>query len=625
MWCLVFVLWSQLPPRRFAHPCRDMLQYSVTDDHSTRAHDLWPWTLAQGRPERGEAESKGDEILPTIRRATRGSIMPTQQMIDHRTVLPSDGSGPMASYRPSARGPSGLRRLLTTLGWGVAGWMLTIALAVGWACLTTSGSSALIRLLMSRYVRGAQIAVADIDGTLVQGITFHHVTLHQLTHLPPGSELIAEQIHVMLTPRELLSSRLEASELHLRIPGYVEEALASRVAGSLADGFSVHNVELHGLRRLDPAATAFIQRVDVAAPMLHGLDLHQARVSVHNGRVVLPDADPIIVFGRLDGGQLDAQLYSRSLNTKEILQVFPTFRLLRTTIGTLVEVRVDVGGTWHEPLFTGTYRVEKLTRRGFSLVNAPGALQLRLSGLEAAESLQLYGDVTFLGGTLAGPHSSVRLEPSRITFVGDPTVPQFDLRGTSTVKGTSIRIAFKGTWYAPDLTVASSPPLPPDRLLLMLVTGQHWAGTESIMNEGELSPDVARDFIDYFFFGGLGSRLAQRLGISDVSLRYAPETNTIGVTTTIADRMAVTYQAEQPRGRPADQAKPSAEPEPGPTYKIGAEYRVTENTSFKLEGEREFTRTDKTQPLATTTPSTSTAGAVPQTRDEVTLKVERRF
>jgi len=143
-------------------------------------------------------------------------------------------------------------------------------------------------------------------------------------------------------------------------------------------------------------------------------------------------------------------------------------------------------------------------------------------------------------------------------------------------------------------------------LLVMLATGQPWKGMESSYQSGQLNPDLARDFLDYFLLGGSGSKLAKKLGISEVSFKYDAASQGIKATSPITDKIGVIYGVEQ--------TKPSGENQAVTTqYDVGAKLKFTD--SLSLTGETQINKQD-----AQTVP-----GEQPKPEDKVILKYEFKF
>ena len=211
-------------------------------------------------------------------------------------------------------------------------------------------------------------------------------------------------------------------------------------------------------------------------------------------------------------------------------------------------------------------------------------------------------------------------------FATQPPSVSFDVQATSSIGGTSVRLALRGTYDQPDLRLTSAPPLPQGVLLAMLVTGKPWRGATDALTHGVLSSDLALDFLDYFVLGGLGSTIANRFGISGLSLRHQPGTNRLGVETTLVDRVSVGVEVDPSTltiAHPpaSSDATPASEYNAPIPYKIGAEYKLNATTSLKLEGER----TVLDAKASDQTSATTEASSMPQTDDTVLFKFKKQF
>ena len=102
-----------------------------------------------------------------------------------------------------------------------------------------------------------------------------------------------------------------------------------------------------------------------------------------------------------------------------------------------------------------------------------GALRpdLRLGGTGRIPRLlgTIYVDPT----AIRMPASTVRIESGTISFrPSDPFVPELELFGTATKFGHQISLLVTGPYDAPETTLTSSPPLPREDIMLLLLTGQ---------------------------------------------------------------------------------------------------------------------------------------------------------
>ena len=137
----------------------------------------------------------------------------------------------------------------------------------------------------------------------------------------------------------------------------------------------------------------------------------------------------------------------------------------------------------------------------------------------------------------------------------------------------------------------------------MLATNKSWKMTEGALVKGQMSPDVTRDFLDYFLFAGSGDRLAQFFGLKNLNFQMNGKTKGIGVKKDVTDNLGVSYAVE----------KEETKEKNGTTaQKIGSEYKLSD--SVTVETEREL-KQEKTTDLQDKT----------STDDKVLLKYKKSF
>ena len=71
------------------------------------------------------------------------------------------------------------------------------------------------------------------------------------------------------------------------------------------------------------------------------------------------------------------------------------------------------------------------------------------------------------------PATTVRLESGTVSFrASDPFMPELEVYGSATKFGHQVSILVTGPYDAPEVTLTSSPPLPREDIMLLLLTGQ---------------------------------------------------------------------------------------------------------------------------------------------------------
>ena len=345
--------------------------------------------------------------------------------------------------------------------------------------------------------------------------------------------------------------------------------------GTLIGGTTYQDITLENLKWFPVPNTLKIQALAVK---INSLSLEGITVKIENARLILPYSDPILFYGTIENALLDLNFYTKSISDRQIKGLFDP-GALRGITADIHDIDILVKGSLEEPLVTGALAIVKITSNGFSLEEAPCVFTLRFE--DVTGPLKLHGPLTCQAGTIRGEKTAVvRLQESRILFSGNPENPELDIKASSTVENTKININLKGALKKPDLHVYSDPPMPEDRILLALATNKTWQTSIDLLNNETISPDLARDFIDYFLFGGQDDKFAKQFGLKSISVKYDAQGKGVAVTKDLSGRLEGRYEIED-RTQPEGQEDIS--------QKIGGEYKVTDGLS--LEAQRELKRT----------------------------------
>jgi len=370
--------------------------------------------------------------------------------------------------------------------------------------------------------------------------------------------------------------------------------------GSLARTLVFHDIEIKDSKILRRSNFVRIQRLEV---YFKSFNLGGINVKIYNGRLQLPASELIVFHGSLKKSILDGNIYSKGFNVEGLVGFFSEIKELKDISGSVSGIDIYVKGTVPEPKFSGECQIERLMRNGFSLSNCSALFNLQLKDVNKEQKLN--GTISLNSGKIIGPKTAlINLRESKISLFGDPKKASLDLKGTSNVEGTKITIVLKGTFDKPELKLTSDPPLSQERLLVMLITGKSWKGTEVALGNRQFSPDLVKDFVDYFVFSGSGSKIAQQLGISDISVTLEQQKKGVGVKKAITEKIDASYTIEQ------SQAK---EEMPTTTQKLGGEYKVTEDIS--VGAEKELKQGNKSE--------ASPEGQ--KTNDQVMIKFKKTF
>ncbi len=474
-----------------------------------------------------------------------------------------------------------------------------ILLALGvwgawWLVSTTPGARSWLPIVLRHAIPAKQFHLGAIDGSLLNGLRLSKMSIAELPGWWGKSRIVIEG--------------LETSSLLQALSGQ--------------GGLRLHDVQWTDAPF---AADVSVQRIEIQWP------IQWDRVQlIENARLRLPLSEPILLAGSQQHGRFDLKLYAKTLDVHEVVALLTHAPAWQSLAGIVNDLDVSIEGPVNGLMWRGSWQVTRLSRYDFTITECPGTFTLTMRGLPA--TLTTEGDITCQAGTVSSRQTVASLLPSQVVFT--PTAvgvsATFDVQATSTVGGTPIRMALRGTTQQPDLRLTSTPPLPQGVLLAMLVTGKQWKGAQDALTQGVISSDLALDFIDYFVLGGLSGKIANRFGISGLSLRHNPETNRVGVETTLVDKLSVGVEVEPSTligisGTPSPPSTPTdatATRSPIP-YKVGAEYKVNETTALSLEGER--TVLDHTASTSASPADAQTQPAGPQTDDKVLLKFKKQF
>ena len=410
-------------------------------------------------------------------------------------------------------------------------------------------------------------------------ITIFFTLVYYFTHTTSGSSFIV---------KSLLKNYFEPEKLEIKT-----------IKGSFSDVLTFQNIEIEDVYGLPQGSILKIQKLDTRVV---SFGLGGVFLDVFNGRLFLPNSDPILIQGDFKNGILNLNAYSKQVGLRALFDLFAENKALKNISGVISDLDIDIKGSFLEPQLTGNFFIKQLSHNGFSILDGPGKLSLNLKDIK--DDLGLNGEIIINSGMISAYNTIITIQPSKIIFLGNPKNPSFDFKGISNIEKTKINISLKGTIDRPEIKLTSNPQKAQEKLLIMLATGKGWSRTESGIKKGQLTPDVAADFIDYFVFGGSGSKLARQFGISRLSVKFDKNTKGFGVTKEVTNKTEVSYGVEQTQ----------IEGQNGKaTQKVGAGYKLTNTIS--LEGEREVQQQDK----ASQTQDES------KSNDKLILKYEKKF
>lgn len=345
-----------------------------------------------------------------------------------------------------------------------------------------------------------------------------------------------------------------------------------RMEGSLIRGIHVFNMEIRSPLIAREGSVLRVQEFEVR---LVRLALYGLQVGVINARVIDPRADPVVIEGDFHDEHYNLNVYSASFDLGVLRRVIKKFRNPPPLQGELKDLDLFLSGTLQRPVLQGTFTVDHIPQNGFVLHDTPVRADLyfeRIGGLWAP-----YGRLFIASGDLQAPHALVRLGESRVTFTGDVRDPELDIKGRAVVARVPIEITVKGTRNDPRVHLVSDPPLAEEQLVLMLTTGKRWDSLSAGAMTRGMTPELTGDFVDYFFFGGSGLRVAKLLGLSGISYRLDATSQGVTFSKDISDRLGVGYGVEM--------STLSAEGQDGITQRVESEYRMSEHVTVSAQKE----------------------------------------
>jgi autotransporter translocation and assembly factor TamB len=401
-------------------------------------------------------------------------------------------------------------------------------------------------------------------------------------------------------------SSLMARKLIDRWGGGYADATVGEITGNMMEGLRLTNLTLRNLKDFPPGSLLEIESLYIN---VSSLAIEGAAIEIENARLKLPSSGSIFLFGAMRKGILNFNVYSNNIDAKEVLRLFPKKpRSFRFVKGYLSNVDIDIRGTYKKPVLIGKFYVDKIFYKDFIVSKAPGKGNVRIE--RRLGKTNLFGPISFKKGEILAKNIHAQMEGSRVIFTGPPKNPVLDLYGYSMVEELKINIRVEGTRDRPKMELSSNPSFSETKLLLMLVTGKGWAGLDESLTQGTISPSLAKEAVDFFVLGGSGSRMANKLGIKDVSISFDEGKRGVALKTGLTKQIEVGYGVEQEEEETGGQAISTV------TQKVGGEIKMTEKISVGVE--REFRKHYD--------PQLSSPDSLPQeTDDKLLLKYEGKF
>ena len=383
-----------------------------------------------------------------------------------------------------------------------------------------------------------------------------------------------------------------------------QDIVIEEISGAVNDQVYYKDIEVRDLPYLPAGA---ILRIKTASVSFTALNMDGVNARIDQARLFLPFSDPVVIHGEILSGLLSLNIFSNYVSFKDAGSLSLDNVFLRSMEGDIGPVDIFGSGSLSRPRLTGKIFVQKLANRMARMKDSHVSFDLEfphaLSGVPGVS-----GIVRIHDGTISARKTAeIQLEESVIRFSQETDNPELDIKGRAVVGGANIKLLCSGTLKQPEITLSSTPPLPEQQLLVMLVTGKDWTGTASDLNSGRITTDTAKDFIDYFVLGGTGNQLAKKLGIKDFSVTLEKETQGLGITKSISENIDATYAVEQTKTTPGEEMT---------KQKVGGEVKV--NDKISVGAERQFIN-------ELSQPETSSQNPQTQTTDKIFIKYKTNF
>jgi len=372
------------------------------------------------------------------------------------------------------------------------------------------------------------------------------------------------------------------------------------ITGSFSSHLALREAELRDAAFLPDGYAVRVQKAEI---YFDSLSLAGLNVELYNGRLLLPGGAAVVADGMYQEGALDAQVYFREAQVRDLLGLFAQDKRTASLRGTVASLDAQLQG----PL--SAFRVEGSAVTGKIEIERIAAEDVRLRydlRVFPSSSQPLDGSIVIDSGRLLLPRAAVRLTQGRVTFERDKPEPALDIKGEAVVDRIPIGVRLTGTPSAPDLRFTSDDAsLSQMQLMAMLLTGRSLSRDQEALARGQVPADLAKDVLDYLVFGGKITEFITRLGLKEVSLTVEGNKQGVGVTKEVAKDLQVRYGVEQKQGR--------MDGEHTTTQTAGVSYDVTRSVSVE----------------ATTAASRISAGgnetAAPEADNAVLLKYKKNF
>ncbi|HAJ57464.1 MAG TPA: hypothetical protein DCL35_06815 [Candidatus Omnitrophica bacterium] len=305
----------------------------------------------------------------------------------------------------------------------------------------------------------------------------------------------------------------------------------SKIDGSLAGQLVLRDIELRNIKGWPEEAVVRIQKADV---YFASLDPKSLNIEAHNARFLFPSLGTIVIDGIYQDSRVDVDVFSSCIEAGQIPGLFPAASFLKNSSGAVRDINISIKGPLESLEFKGSFVIDLFSKE--ALLFKEIAVVFDLMAKDLGNTPAIFGEITVEKGGIALPKASFELSPSKITFKGDPVNPFLELRGTSRIEGADVKAVLLGELSKPGLKLTSDPPMPEEKLIMMLLTG-----------------------------------------IGDVSFKYDEQAKVFSLKKGITGALGVSYGVQQ--------AQPQADGQQS-KQKLGMSCKLTDTIS--IEGEKEL-------------------------------------
>ncbi|MFH1790897.1 MAG: translocation/assembly module TamB domain-containing protein [Candidatus Omnitrophota bacterium] len=305
---------------------------------------------------------------------------------------------------------------------------------------------------------------------------------------------------------------------------------AEKWSGTVAKGILIEKLEIRQAASLPDNAILKAGKVKIT---LSPLSPYFFDIDLHNGKITVSNATSIIAQGSLNDGFINLGIYAKDADVRDIIRLLRAEGLYaRFLSGIVGEADLKIRGKADECDITGKLDIESL-RHTMGRLSAC-RLYPDLHIVSRAGGFKIYGRIVIDNGTLsiAKSRTDIILSKSVILFRGEPAKAEVNINGSAKVDNIKITVSLGGSVDDPDISLRSMPPMPEDRLLLMLATGKSWQEAEKEFAEGRVPANFVKDFVSFLMFSG-----SDDFSMDNISLKYDDRMQGVGFKQMISEEL----------------------------------------------------------------------------------------